>query len=311
MSTVADPLGMLRPLREEDVHELTREHDSHGTMPLAYDVYRDGQELVIEFDAPGVAPGDIGLVVEGRTVDVSLGRTLAHGRGIDVIEAGRQHGTFRQRLWLGDRWDTDQLTARAENGVLTVRAPLAARARLGAPSPWRRAPRSSMRRRRPTSLWLRPTPTKRSTPRRDAVRPCDTARQAHGDKARRPAGGLCFRRGAGADRGDHRLARAQSGQGDRAVLGRARQAGRPQPGDDLPYRERAGVAEPCHHVPLGRGARGAHHLALPGPRRRTRRALHASRCRSGAGTARHEERPPLPAARDRCAARPSGWSRCW
>jgi HSP20 family protein len=128
MSTVADPLGTLRPLREEDVHELTREHDSHGTMPLAYDVYRDGQELVIEFDAPGVAPGDIGLVVEGRTVDVSLGRTLARGRGIDVIEAGRQHGTFRQRLWLGDRWDTDGLTARAENGVLTVRAPLAARA---------------------------------------------------------------------------------------------------------------------------------------------------------------------------------------
>jgi HSP20 family protein len=128
MSTVADPLGTLRPLREEDVHELTREHESHGTMPLAYDVYRDGQELVIEFDAPGVAPGDIALVVEGRTVDVSLGRNMARGRGIDVIEAGRQHGTFRQRLWLGDRWDTDRLTARAENGVLTVRAPLAARA---------------------------------------------------------------------------------------------------------------------------------------------------------------------------------------
>jgi HSP20 family protein len=128
MSTVADPLGTLRPLREEDVHELTRDHEGHGTMPLAYDVYREGQELVIEFDAPGVAPGDIALGVEGRTVDVSLGRNLAHGRGIDVIEAGRQHGTFRQRLWLGDRWDTDRLSARAENGVLTVRAPLAARA---------------------------------------------------------------------------------------------------------------------------------------------------------------------------------------
>jgi HSP20 family protein len=128
MSTVADPLGTLRPLREEDVHELTREHEGHGSMPLAYDVYRDGQELVIEFDAPGVAPGDIALAVEGRTVDVSLGRSLARGRGIDVIEAGRQHGTFRQRLWLGDRWDTDRLSARAENGVLTVRAPLAARA---------------------------------------------------------------------------------------------------------------------------------------------------------------------------------------
>ncbi len=127
MSTVADPLGALRPLREDDVHELTRAHEDHGTMPLAYDVYRDGQELVIEFDAPGVAPADIGLAVEGRTVEVTLGRNLARGRGIDVIEAGRQHGTFHQRLWLGDRWDTDRLSARADNGVLTVRAPLAVR----------------------------------------------------------------------------------------------------------------------------------------------------------------------------------------
>ncbi len=118
---MSDPLDALRPLREEDVHELTREHEGEGAQPLAYDVYRDGQELVMEFDAPGVVPADIALVVEGRTVDVSLGRTLAHGRGIDVIEAGRQHGTFRRRLWLGDRWDTDRLSARAENGVLTVR----------------------------------------------------------------------------------------------------------------------------------------------------------------------------------------------
>jgi HSP20 family protein len=128
MSTVTDPLGTLRPLREEDVQGLTRAHEDQGTMPLAYDVYRDGQELVIEFDAPGVAPGDIMLGVEGRTVEVSVDRTLARGRGIDVIEAGRQHGTFRQRLWLGDRWDTDRISARAENGVLTVRTPLAARA---------------------------------------------------------------------------------------------------------------------------------------------------------------------------------------
>ncbi len=199
MSTVADPLGTLRPLREEDVHELTRDHEDQGTMPLAYDVYRDDQELVIEFDAPGVAPADIGLAVEGRTVEVSLGRNLARGRGIDVIEAGRQHGTFRRRLWLGDRWDTDRLSARAENGSSPCALPWPSMPR-GAPSLSPRAHRSSTpRRRRGTHRPLRPSPT-RSTPRRDGARRCDPACQTG-----REGGG---RRRAAADRVGHRLARA-------------------------------------------------------------------------------------------------------
>jgi HSP20 family protein len=91
-------------------------------------VYRTGDELVIEFDAPGVAPSDISVTVEGRAIVVSLRREFAKGPGIDVIESGRQHGTFRQRLWLGDRWDAESLRASAEHGVLIVRAPLAAQA---------------------------------------------------------------------------------------------------------------------------------------------------------------------------------------
>jgi len=79
---------------------------------------------VIEFDAPGVDPADIAVVVEGRSVVVSLCRGLSRGPGIDVIEAGRQHGSFTQRLWLGDRWGLDGVRARAHNGVLTVRAPV-------------------------------------------------------------------------------------------------------------------------------------------------------------------------------------------
>ena len=127
MRTVAvDPLRTLRPLREEEVELLSTAHEPTGAPPLAYDVYRTGDELVIEFDAPGVAPSDISVTVEGRAVVVSLRREFAKGPGIDVIESGRQHGTFRQRLWLGDRWDAESLRASAEHGVLIVRAPLAA-----------------------------------------------------------------------------------------------------------------------------------------------------------------------------------------
>jgi HSP20 family protein len=121
-----DPLRSLRPLREEEVEQLTTTHEPVGAPPLAYDVYRVGDELVIEFDAPGVAPSDISVAVEGRAVVVSLRRELAKGPGVDVIESGRPHGSFHQRLWLGDRWDLDRFRASAAHGVLTLRAPLAA-----------------------------------------------------------------------------------------------------------------------------------------------------------------------------------------
>jgi HSP20 family protein len=128
MNTVAvDPLRTLRPLREEEMTLLTTSHEPAGAPPLAYDVYRKGDELVIEFDAPGVAPSDISVAVEGRAVVVSLRRELVKGPGIDVIESGRPHGSFHQRLWLGERWDVDSLRADAAHGVLTLTAPLAAR----------------------------------------------------------------------------------------------------------------------------------------------------------------------------------------
>jgi HSP20 family protein len=125
MPQIVDPLRTLRPLREEEIEQLNTVHEAVAT-PLAYDVYRAGDELVIEFDAPGVAPGDIDVSVEGRAVVVTLRRQLAKGPGVDVIESGRQHGTFRQRLWVGDGWNLHEVRARAEHGVLSVRAPVAA-----------------------------------------------------------------------------------------------------------------------------------------------------------------------------------------
>ncbi|HTU38391.1 MAG TPA: Hsp20/alpha crystallin family protein [Acidimicrobiales bacterium] len=126
MTHMVDPLSTLRPLREDELEHRATAQVPNGTAPLAYDVYRSGNQLVIEFDAPGVAPSDIAVSVEGRAIEVSLRRGLNRGPGIDVIEAGRQHGTFRQRLWLGDRWDLESLEAGAEHGVLTIRTPLAA-----------------------------------------------------------------------------------------------------------------------------------------------------------------------------------------
>ncbi len=125
--TNVDPLLALRPLREEVVEQMRTTHLSDGSAPLAYDVYRTGDDVVIEFDAPGASASDVSVAIEGRSIVVSLRRQMATGPGVDMIECGRQHGTFSQRLWLGDRWDLEHLVARTEHGVLSLRAPLAAK----------------------------------------------------------------------------------------------------------------------------------------------------------------------------------------
>ncbi len=61
---------------------------------------------------------------KGSAVVVTLRRQLAKGPGVDVIESGRQHGTFRRRLWVGDGWNLHELRAQRR-----ARGPLRARAR--------------------------------------------------------------------------------------------------------------------------------------------------------------------------------------
>jgi HSP20 family protein len=122
-----DPLRQLRPVREEELARLGGSDASQsGAGPLAYDVYRIGDELVIAFDVPGAEASGINVSIEGRSLVVIVRRELTRGREVDVIEAGRQHGVFSQRLLLGERWDLDRLTAQTRHGVLFVRAPLVA-----------------------------------------------------------------------------------------------------------------------------------------------------------------------------------------
>ncbi|GEM_PF-1813994 len=120
-----DPLHDYRPIRLDDLCELSVRPRPEASTVLAYDVYKAGDELVIEFDVPGVDPSQIEVALENRVLRVSVRRELAHGAGIDVIETGRAHGEFTQQLLLGGRWDPSRVRARVEHGVLCIRAPVA------------------------------------------------------------------------------------------------------------------------------------------------------------------------------------------
>lgn len=117
------------PFRELD--RLTQQFfGTHGTqsrpavMPM--DAYRDGEEFVVRFDLPGVAPESIDLDVERNVLTVKAERT-SEGNELQVAE--RPKGVFRRQLFLGDTLDTDRIEANYDAGVLTLRIPVAAQAK--------------------------------------------------------------------------------------------------------------------------------------------------------------------------------------
>lgn len=96
-------------------------------MPM--DAHRSGDEFVVAFDLPGVDPGAIDLDVERNVLTVRAERRPATGEGVEMQVAERPLGVFSRQLFLGDGLDTEHIRASYESGVLTLRIPVAERAK--------------------------------------------------------------------------------------------------------------------------------------------------------------------------------------
>ena len=119
------------PFRELD--RLTQQvFGTNGTnarpsvMPM--DAWRAGDEFIVEFDLPGVDPETIDLDVERNVVTVKAERP-ARASDAELIAAERPRGVFSRQLILGDNLDTEHIAANYEAGVLTLRVPVAERAK--------------------------------------------------------------------------------------------------------------------------------------------------------------------------------------
>ena len=97
-----------------------------SVMPM--DAWRSGDEFVVEFDLPGIDPASIDLDVERNVLTVHAERP-AHRGEVELLAAERPRGVFSRQLILGDALDTDRIAAAYESGVLTLRIPVADRAK--------------------------------------------------------------------------------------------------------------------------------------------------------------------------------------
>lgn len=96
-------------------------------MPI--DAHRRGDEFLVELDLPGVDPESIELTVERNVLTVHAERRRADGDDVEVLISERPHGTFSRQLFLGDALDTSKIDAGYADGVLTLRLPVAERAK--------------------------------------------------------------------------------------------------------------------------------------------------------------------------------------
>jgi HSP20 family protein len=114
-----------------DLDRLTQQAFGTPARPAAMpiDAYRKGEEFIVEFDLPGVDAASIDLVVEKNVLTVHAQRQRSADDGTEMLVAERPQGSFSRQLFLGETLDADRIQADHSNGVLTLRVPIAEKAK--------------------------------------------------------------------------------------------------------------------------------------------------------------------------------------
>ncbi|MFD6820821.1 Hsp20/alpha crystallin family protein [Streptomyces sp. NPDC060085] len=120
------------PFRELD--RLAQQLMGPGTWPrpsaMPMDAYRDGDQYVIAFDLPGIDPDALDIDVERNMLTVKAERRpLPRSQSAQTELSERPLGVFSRQIVLADTLDTEHISADYEAGVLTLRIPIAERAK--------------------------------------------------------------------------------------------------------------------------------------------------------------------------------------
>ncbi|MEV6581308.1 Hsp20/alpha crystallin family protein [Streptomyces sp. NPDC051582] len=99
-----------------------------SVMPM--DAYREGDAYVIAFDLPGVSTEAIDIDVERNMLTVKAERRpVAKADSVKMELSERPLGVFSRQIMLADTLDTERIEADYDAGVLTLRIPIAERAK--------------------------------------------------------------------------------------------------------------------------------------------------------------------------------------
>ncbi|GAA1964934.1 Hsp20/alpha crystallin family protein [Catenulispora subtropica] len=97
--------------------------------PMPLDAWREGDEFVVCFDLPGVSLDAIDVDIERNVLTVKAERRPTATGETKVEISERPLGVFSRQLFLGDTLDADNIKADYDAGVLTLRIPVAEKAK--------------------------------------------------------------------------------------------------------------------------------------------------------------------------------------
>lgn len=112
------------PFRDMDrlLADVTR---TPASVAMPMDLYRTGDDFVVQVDLPGVDPGSIDIDMDGATVTLRAERKTAVGPDAQWLVRERAAGTFARQLTLGRGLATERISADYSDGVLTLTIPVA------------------------------------------------------------------------------------------------------------------------------------------------------------------------------------------
>jgi len=116
------------PFREFD-SVFRRLGNAGATHPMPMDAYRRGEDVWVHVDLPGVATDSLDINVERNVLTISAERDWAPTEGDRVYLNERIRGKFHRQVHLGEGLDAEHIEADLSDGVLTLRIPVAERAK--------------------------------------------------------------------------------------------------------------------------------------------------------------------------------------
>jgi HSP20 family protein len=96
-------------------------------MPM--DAYREDGTFVVHLDLPGVTTESIDLTVEQNVLSIHAERKAPVSDSAERVVHERSYGVFSRQMFLGDTLDADRLEADYDAGVLTIKIPIAEKAK--------------------------------------------------------------------------------------------------------------------------------------------------------------------------------------
>ena len=119
------PWGLMEQMRREmdrmGTEQSTTSRNSHSDWTPAVDIKEEKDGFTISADIPGIAPSDIEIHAENGMLTIQGARESSkEEEKQDYSRIERACGSFYRRFTLPDSADTDKISAKGENGVLTI-----------------------------------------------------------------------------------------------------------------------------------------------------------------------------------------------